>query len=174
MNVQEYFNTPKGAAQKTAVNAYSDYVCDTINEINDRYENLVNETISSTLSNKQIETIIDLDRFRIFILDDDGNVYANRSFNILFNDGINETTMSISWYGGNDKIVLNLGNDTVLKLFSSIVEILNDKKMQALLFDIRKKWMAEYKYNEDEIKKCNAWLSDPSNPFPLGDINLKM
>lgn len=174
MNIQEYFNTPKGAAQKAAIIEYCDYVCDAMIDANNKYKEIIDDIISSVISSKNIKTDIHLDKFCISIIDNNDDAELYKLFGLFFNDVNDRTEMSITWYGGIYKIIPDSGNENIAELFSSIAELLNDKGILELLFDMRKKWMSDYRYNANEILKCNAWLANPDNPFPLGNMNLKM
>lgn len=178
MNIQEYFNTPKGAAQKAVIIEYCDYVCDVMIDANNKYKEMIDDIISSVVSSKNIKTDIHLDRFCISIInsngDSNGDAEPYKLFGLFFNDVNDRTEMSITWYGGIYKIIPDSGNENIAELFSSIAELLSDKGILELLFDMRKKWMSDYRYNANEILKCNAWLANPDNPFPLGNMNLKM
>lgn len=174
MNIQEYFNTPKGAAQKAVIIEYCDYVCDVMIDANNKYKEMIDDIISSVVSSKNIKTDIHLDRFCISIINSNGEAEPYKLFGLFFNDVNDRTEMSITWYGGIYKIIPDSGNENIAELFSSIAELLSDKGILELLFDMRKKWMFDYRYNANEILKCNAWLANPDNPFPLGNMNLKM
>lgn len=174
MNIQEYFNTPKGTAQKAVIIEYCDYVCDVMIDANNKYKEMIDDIISSVVSSKNIKTDIHLDRFCISIIDSNGDAEPYKLFGLFFNDVNDRTEMSITWYGGIYKIIPDSGNENIAELFSSIAELLSDKGILELLFDMRKKWMSDYRYNANEILKCNAWLANPDNPFPLGNMNLKM
>lgn len=172
MNVQEYFSTTEGASKKNAVIEYMGYLYDVIGEVNNRYENLINETVRYTLSNDNIcicvnMSNINMSNIKIWIIDNNGRMSSNNSFDICFNS----SDIKLCWYAKELSLTSEENIDGSQSLLSTINELINNKNVINILMDINKKWETEYSWNVQQIKKCNDWLNYPfDKPFPLRDV----